>query len=103
MSIVEREFKKLIFSRKGHHTLKMRRDNKAQMVLRIRRGGSVKQTTMRKYLQAAGIRIDETGYSDADMIELIKFVLKKNQFGKDLGAHYLLDQWKLIDKTKTVL
>jgi len=94
MNIVTREFKKLVDERHGHRKMKMTLNNKGRLRLRFRRGLGIKESTMRKYLQRAGIRINDTGHSDSDVIAAIKFAIRKNKHAKNLGPEYLFEAWK---------
>jgi len=101
MDIVTREFKKLVDDRYGHRKMKMTVNNKGSLRLRFRRGLGIKESTMRKYLQRAGIRINDTGYGDADVIAAIKFVIGKNKHAKNLGPEYLFESWKKSQPKKS--
>ena len=94
MDIVTREFKKLVDERYGHRKMQMSRNNKSNMRLRFRRGLGIRESTMRKYLQRAGLRINDSGYGDADVIAAIKFAIGKNKHAKNLGSEYLFESWK---------
>jgi len=101
MDILEREFRKELKTRKGHQPMGMTVGAKQQFKLTLKRGKEVKHTTMRKYLRQAGYRIDETGYSEKDLLDLIKFVLASSQFSRQLGPEYLLE--KFIGKQRQQL
>lgn len=93
MDIVTREFLKELKNRKGHRPMGMTVGAKQQFKLSLKRGKEVKHTTMRKYLRQAGYRIDETGFTEKDMVELIRFVLSKSEFARQLGPEYLFQQF----------
>lgn len=100
MDAVEREFRKMINDQRGHHAMKMSGGNKQQFRLKYRRGMFPKKTTMRKYLQQAGIRVDDTGFTAKDMIDAIKFAIGNNEFARQLGPEYIFEKWMNKDSNQ---
>jgi len=100
MNLVETEFKRLVTSRKGHIAMKMHVSHKQQFRHQFKIGREIKYSTMRKYLQRAGIRVDDSGYSRQQLVEVVKFAIGKNKFARSLGAAYLVEQWEKEQTSK---
>jgi hypothetical protein len=94
MSYITRIFSEVLRERKGHHKMQMTLQVKKRLRHRIKNGYDIKENTMRRYLQSAGIYISEAGYTEKDMHNLLKFYQKQSEASRTLGPAYVLEKWK---------
>jgi hypothetical protein len=90
-------FLELIEKPRVHHMLKITGNHAGYMRWRVRHNLGITLDTKIKYLQRAGFRLDQFRYTDADILDAIKFTLRSGAQAKEFGAAYIFDKWTRSD------
>ena len=99
---IHQAFEKMIAQRAVHFTLQTSSGNVRYMRWRLKNNLAIPLDTKIKYLQLAGYRLDQFQYTEADLVNVIKFTIRTSEQARAFGAGFVLEKWKALNPIRTL-
>lgn len=93
-------FSEVVNTRGIYNVLGVPKNNVAQYRWKLKRNIHITLDKKLYVLQKAGYRVEQFQYTDAHLLDIVKFTIKAAQNTRDMGAEYVLDKWKLVQENK---
>lgn len=94
---VHAAFKEVIARPGIYYQLGIPKNNVAQYRWKLKRGVNITLNKKLWVLQRAGYRLESFQFTDADVIDAIKFAINASQATRNMGAEYVFEKWKNIN------
>lgn len=91
--VINTAFAKLLSEKLVGPKIGIKYNHAAQLRYNIRNGRGISMDTKLRLLQKSGWRQDDKVYSQKDLVEAVRFVIKQGIEAKAQDAEYLVEKW----------
>jgi len=94
ISVIDKAFNDLIGQSGVHNTLRVTAGHIHTMRYNLKKGIHISLEKKLRLLQRTGWRQPDTRYTQADLVDLLKFYSRCTTDTRKLGPQYIVEKWK---------
>lgn len=91
--VIDKAFSEMIAKRGVHNQLKIKPGYAQQLRYKLSNNIGISTDTKLRLLQKTGWRQDNRTFTQADLVNCVKYALKKSATAKEFGAEYIVEQF----------